>query len=503
MEEDQRHYMAIDLKSFYASVECVDRKMDPLSTYLVVADTSRTDKTICLAVTPALKALGVKGRPRLFEVEQQVSYINSLRKINQGWGGKAVNEKQLLQHPDWELSYLVATPRMARYMEISNRIYSIYLRFIAPEDIHVYSIDEVFIDLAPYSKLYKKTPKELAGIILKQVLQETGITATVGIGSNLYLAKIAMDMVAKKMPGDENGLRIAELDLLSYRRQLWEHRPITDFWRIGSGYANRLAQKGIYTMGDVARCSLGGKDTYYNQEMLFKLFGINAELLIDHAWGWEPCTLKDIKDYVPENNSVSMGQVLPEPYFFARGRLIALEMGESLSLELVARGVRTRQLGLMVSYDGASLKEILEKDALGYNGRVTNDHYGRQKPYHAQGTKNLSVYTCSSQLIRQCLGELFDGLVDRELLIRKINIVALAVRRDVTSGVGEWYEEQNLFETAEEQLFREKRIKEKKLQRTLLEIGATYGKNAILRGMNLLEGARTMERNQQIGGHKA
>lgn len=494
----QGRYMAIDLKSFYASVECVDRGLDPLTTFLVVADASRTNKTICLAVTPALKSFGVKGRPRLFEVEQQVSYINSLRLKPGGWKGKATDIKVLEQYPDWALSYLVATPRMARYMEISSYIYSIYLRFFAPEDIHVYSIDEVFMDLAPYQQLYKMSSQELAAVILQEVFKETGITATVGIGANLYLAKIAMDMVAKKLPGDEKGLRIAELDEKAYREMLWSHRPLTDFWRIGQGYAGKLARYGMFTMGDVAKCSLGAKDAYYSQKLLYKLFGVNAELLIDHAWGYEPVTIKDIKAYVPESNSVSIGQVLPEPYHYDRGRLIVLEMAECLSLELVGRGVKSRKLGLTISYDGESLKQDTS-----FSGRVVLDHYGRQRPYHAQGTKKLSVYTCSSKLLREGIGELYEEIVDRALLIRKISIVALEVIKNTAFQQKEYYEEQDLFETAEECRLREKTGKDEELQRTMLEISATYGKNAILRGMNLLEGARTIERNQQIGGHKA
>lgn len=495
MKEHSGLYMAIDLKSFYASVECVDRGLDPLTTFLVVADASRTNKTICLAVTPALKKFGVKGRPRLFEVEQQVNYINSLRLGRCGGRGSTTDEKLLLQHPDWTLNYWIAPPRMARYMEVSSIIYSIYLRFVAKEDVHVYSIDEVFIDLAPYREMYKLEPKLLARKILQEVLAETGITATVGLGTNLYLAKIAMDMVAKKLPADENGARIAELDELSYRKKLWDHRPLTDFWRIGAGYAGRLAKCGMYTMGDVARCSLGGKNTYYNQALLYKMFGVNAELLIDHAWGLENCNMKDIKAYVPENNSVSIGQVLPEPYYFDRGKLIVLEMGESLGLELVARRVKTKKLVLTISYDVENLKQP-EK----FLGRLVMDHYGRLKPFHAHGTQKLSVYTNSSRLLREALGELYENIVDRELSIRKINIAALEVLREELLSFSGGYEEQDMFE---EEGIREKRIKEEELQRTLLDIGSTYGKNAILRGMNLLEGARTQERNQQIGGHKA
>ena len=469
-----------------------------MTTYLVVADLSRTNKTICLAVTPALKELGVSGRPRLFEVEQQVKYLNGLRCLGKSLQGKATDKESLAQHPDWAVSYLVAAPRMARYLEISSKIYGIYLQFLAPEDIHVYSIDEVFIDLAPYKSLYKESPRELAGNVVQQILKETGITATVGIGSNLYLAKIAMDMVAKKLPGDKNGMRVAELDETDYRRLLWNHRPLTDFWRIGHGYEGKLSRLGLYTMGDVARCSLGNSSNYYNQELLYKLFGVNAELLIDHAWGYEPCSLKEIKGYIPENNSISVGQVLPEPYYYEKGHLIVLEMGDALSLELVARRLNTEAVSLTIGYDVINMKQEQQ-----YLGKVGLDHYGRTRPYHAHGTIRLGIYTNSSLRIRRALEELYEKITDKELLIRRINITALKVKNSTELSQGKLYEQMELFSEAEPESDERLLDKEENLQKAMLEIADVYGKNAILRGMNLLDGGRTKERNEQIGGHKA
>ncbi len=508
MEENKRSYIAIDLKSFYASVECVERGLDPLATNLVVADSSRTEKTICLAVSPSLKVYGIGGRARLFEVVQKINEVNLQRKYKaprRTFTGKSYNAPELENNPSLAVDYIVAPPQMSRYMEVSTHIYQIYLKYIAPEDIHVYSIDEVFIDATAYLKTYRLTAHELAVKMIRDVLKETGVTATAGIGTNMYLAKIAMDIVAKKMPADKDGVRVAELDEMSYRKQLWNHRPLTSFWRIGHGYASKLEEKGLYTMGDIARCSLGGKYDFYNEELLYKLFGINAELLIDHAWGYEPCTIEDIKSYRPENNSISTGQVLQCPYNFEKGKLIVREMTDLLTLDLVDKELVTDQIVLTVGYDIENLKDTSKLAA--YSGQVTTDHYGRQIPKSAHGSINLGQHTSSTRIITEKVMELYDRIVDPQLTVRRMYVVANHVINE--NNIEEPQAEQLDFFTDYEALERqkaeetEKLYREKNVQRALLGIKKKYGKNAVLKGMNLEEGATTIERNGQVGGHKA
>lgn len=367
-------YLSIDLKSFYASVECRERGLDPMKTNLIVADAGRTEKTICLAVSPSLKAYGIPGRPRLFQVVQKVREVNKERMRFASGGvftGSSCFDEELKSSPHLAVNYVIAPPRMALYMEYSTRIYKIYMKYIAPEDAHVYSIDEIFLDVTQYLDIYGMTARQLAEKIIRDVYQETGITATAGIGSNLYLSKIAMDIVAKHIQPDENGVRIAELDERSYRQLLWNHRPITDFWRVGKGYAKKLKEHGMFTMGDVARCSIGEPNNYHNEELLYRLFGVNAELLIDHAWGWEPCTMEDIKAYRPENNSIGSGQVLPCPYPTQKARLVVQEMTDLLVLDLVDKGLVTDQMVLTVGYDIENLSQETGRGA--YEGTVTTD----------------------------------------------------------------------------------------------------------------------------------
>lgn len=498
---DGRKYIAIDLKSFYASVECVERGLDPLRVNLVVADESRTEKTICLAVSPSLKAYGIPGRARLFEVVQTVQKINRERKRNSASGslcGKSYLDAEVKKNPALALDYLVAPPRMGLYMEYSTRIYNIYQEFIAPEDIHVYSIDEVFMDVTAYLGAYKMTARELAAKIIKEVYTRTGITATAGIGTNLYLCKVAMDIVAKRVPPDENGVRIAELDETSYRKLLWSHRPLTDFWRVGYGYARKLESYGILTMGDVARCSLR------NEDLLYKLFGVNAELLIDHAWGWEPCTIADIKAYRPESNSLGSGQVLKKPYPYEKGKLIVREMTELLVLDLVEKGLVTDQVVLTVGYDTENLTD--ERRRREYEGEITVDRYGRAIPKHAHGTLNLKGYTSSSRMIAEAAAELYDRIVDKRLLVRRMYVVFNRVvnQKDAPATAPRQLDlftdyEAESRKRAEEEAEREK---ERSLQKATLNIHKKFGKNALIKGMNLEEGATTQERNDQIGGHK-
>ena len=505
----QRQYIAIDLKSFYASVECVERKLDPMTTNLVVADVSRTEKTICLAVSPSLKAYGISGRARLFEVVQRVKEVNRERRCKAPGGqfiGSSYYATELNKHPELEAAYITATPRMAFYLEYSTRIYNIYLKYIAPEDIHVYSIDEVFMDVTNYLQTYRLSARELAAKIIREIFTFTGITATAGIGTNLYLCKVAMDIVAKHVPADENGVRIAQLDEMSYRKYLWDHRPLTDFWRVGGGYQRKLEENGLYTMGDIARCSLGGPREYHNEELLYRLFGINAELLIDHAWGWEPVTMDLIKTYKPETNCLSSGQVLQCPYDFKKGKLIVREMTDLLVLDLVDKKLVTDQMVLTVGYDIENLadKEIRK----GYKGEVTVDHYGRIVPKHAHGTANLNCQTSSTRLITDAVMELYDRIVDPKLLIRRVNIVANHLVEETAVKEAPAFEQLNLFtdyEALEKQHEEEnaRMEKERKLQEAMLSVKKKYGKNAMLKGMNLEEGAMTIERNNQIGGHKA
>ena len=505
----EKTYIAIDLKSFYASVECIERGLDPLKTNLVVADVSRTEKTICLAVSPALKKYGIPGRPRLFEVVQKVREAN-IRREKQApchwFSGTSFDETELNRSPELQISYIAAAPRMSRYMEYSTRIFDIYLRYIAPEDMHVYSVDEVFIDATAYLHTYGLTAHELALRMIRDVLRETGVTATAGIGTNMYLCKIAMDIVAKRMPADEDGVRIAELDEESYREQLWNHVPLTDFWRVGPGYAKKLREVGIYTMGDVARCSLGKDTDYYNEDLLYKLFGINAELLIDHAWGWEPATIAEIKAYRPEKNSLSTGQVLQCPYTAQKAKLIVREMTDLLVLDLVDKKLVTDQMVLTVGYDIESLTnpEIRRK----YHGEVTTDRYGRHVPKHAHGTANLSCQTSSTKLIMKAVEELYDRIINPDLLVRRITVVASRVVPEREADQKEVFEQLDLFtdyQALEQEREQEKQEldKEKRIQKAILDIQKKYGKNAVLRGMNFEEGATTRERNGQIGGHKA
>ena len=491
-------YIAIDLKSFYASVECVERGLDPLTTNLVVADAERTEKTICLAVTPSLKACGIGGRPRLFEVVQRVREINRERRRRapgRMLGIGSYNSEELKSHPSYRLDYITAPPQMAKYMEVSSRIYGIYLKYIAPEDIHVYSIDEVFIDATSYLAANKLTAREFAAMMISDVLKTTGITATAGIGTNLYLCKVAMDIVAKHIPADQNGVRIAKLDEMSYRRMLWEHRPLTDFWRVGGGYAKKLEQNGMFTMGDIARCSLE------NEELLYKLFGVNAELLIDHAWGWEPCTMADIKSYRPESNSLSTGQVLTEPYSFDKGRLIVREMADMLSLDLAEKGLVTSQLVLTVGYDveNFSTPHKLEN----YIGEITVDHYGRAVPKAAHGSINLSRQTASTKMIVRAAAELYDRIVRKDLTVRRMYVVANNVINERAAAENS-FEQLDLFTDYEAAAREEEKLsREKEMQKALLKIKRKYGKNAILKGMNFEDGATSIIRNKQVGGHRA
>lgn len=488
-----RQYLAIDLKSFYASVECVERKLDPLDTCLVVADASRTEKTICLAVSPSLKEYGTGGRPRLFEVVQKVREANYRR----GRNGKSYSKAVLDSHSDIAVDYIVAPPRMAYYIEYSTRIYEVYLRYIAPEDIHVYSIDEVIMDVTNYLQTYKMTAHELAVKMIREVLSETGITATAGIGTNMYLCKIAMDIVAKKMPADKDGVRIAELDEMSYRRQLWEHTPLTDFWRVGRGIANRLAKYGILTMGDIARCSLT------NEDFLYELFGVNAELLIDHAWGWEPVTMDYVKSYRPEAKSLSSGQVLTCAYTSAQARNVVLEMADSVSLELIDKRLVTDQLVLTVGYDIESLTnpEIRAK----YHGKITTDHYGRQVPVHAHGTINIDRHTSSGKILIGKVAELYDRIINPDLLVRRLT---LSINHLISDSIKDNPKtvQLDLF-TDYEELKRQQEIeeaelsKERRRQEAVLRIKKMFGKNAILKGLNYTDGATQRDRNQQIGGH--
>ena len=491
-------YVSIDLKSFYASVECQERGLDPNITNLVVADESRTSKTICLAVSPSLKAYKIPGRVRLYELIQKVNQINfeRRRKIKGSeFEGKSYNEIELKKNPKLELDYIIAPPRMAFYMKYSTKIYNIYLKYFSEEDIYVYSIDEIFCDITPYLKIYKMSAKDLVTKVIQDVYETTGITATAGIGTNLYLCKVAMDIVAKHAKADKNGVRIAGLDEMTYRKLLWSHMPITDFWRVGKGYSKKLEEHGIYTMGDVARTSLE------NEELLYKLFGINAELLIDHAWGYEPCTIKDIKSYKPASNSISSGQVLHCPYDCEKTRLIVKEMTELLALDLVEKHLVTDQIVLTIGYDVENLKNSSIRKL--YNGEITEDRYGRKVPKHAHGTVNLDHKTSSTKLIMEAVMNLYDRIINDKLLTRRINITANKVIRETEIDKNNEYEQIDLFTNYEEINKRKKQEeKEKNLQYTMINIKKKYGKNAILKGMNLVEGGTTIERNGQVGGHK-
>ena len=505
----QKYYIAIDLKSFYASVECIERGLDPLTTNLVVADASRTEKTICLAVSPSLKSFGVPGRPRLFEVVQKVKEANALRQMRapgQKPREKTWDARRLESDPGLAIDYIVAPPRMAHYMAFSTRIYEIYLRYIAPEDIHVYSIDEVFIDATPYLRTYGLTAHELAVKIIREVLAETGITATAGIGTNLYLCKVAMDIVAKHSQPDADGVRIAELTERSYRELLWDHRPLTDFWRVGRGYERKLEKVGLFTMGDVARCSIGDPNAFHNEALLYKLFGVNAELLIDHAWGWESCTMADIKAYRPQSSSLGSGQVLHCAYTAEKARLVVREMTDLLVLDLVEKGLVTDQMVLTIGYDMENLAD--PQRAQRYSGQVVMDHYGRKIPKHAHGSVNLPRLNSSTTIITGAVMELFDRIVDPNLLVRRVNIVAGRVLPRGAEQQEEEMIQMDLFSDMDAiQCRREEEDaaleRERRRQQAVIGIKKKYGKNAIIKGMNLEEGATAMDRNRQIGGHKA
>jgi len=511
MDMEQNTYIAIDLKSFYASVECVERGLNPITTNLVVADVSRTEKTICLAASPSLKAYGVPGRARLFEVIQRVREVNEKRRSGAPGGvftGESIDDTVLGASPQLAVSFLTAPPRMALYMEYSTRIYNIYLNYVAPEDIHVYSIDEVFMDVTHYLGTYGISAHELAKRMIADVLEQTGITATAGIGTNLYLCKVAMDIMAKHVEPDADGVRIAELDEESYRRNLWAHQPLRDFWRVGRGYAKKLEENGLCTMGDVARCSIGKATDYYNEDLLYDLFGVNAELLIDHAWGWEPCAMADIKAYKPQSSSIGSGQVLHCPYPFEKARLLVREMADLLALDLVEKGLVTDQIVLTVGYDKKSLDDPGIRKR--YRGPVTKDHYGRRVPKHAHGTANLKRKSSSARMITEAVMELYEQIVDKSLLVRRIYITANHVADERAQACGEAaeYEQFELFTDyearQEEQEAEEAALaRERKMQEAVLNIKKRFGKNAVLKGMNLEEGAMTVQRNKQIGGHKA
>lgn len=500
MQEIENHiYVSIDLKSFYASVECNERGLDPLTTNLVVADSSRTEKTVCLAVSPSLKSYGIAGRARLFEVIQKVKEINFTRKLKaprQTFTGPSYDNTALQKNNDLELSYIVAPPRMSYYMKYSANIYNIYLKWFSPEDIYVYSIDEVFIEVTHYLKIYNMKVRDLVTEVLKDIYQNTGITATAGIGTNLYLSKIAMDIVAKHVKANENGVRIAALDEMTYRKMLWNHRPLTDFWRVGRGYLKKLESHGIYTMGDIARTSIN------NEELLYKLFGINAELLIDHAWGYEPCTLDLVKSYKPASNSICSGQVLHCPYNYEDTKLIVKEMAELLSLDLVDKNLVTNQLVLTIGYDIENLSNPSISNL--YNGEITTDAYGRKVPKHAHGTINLSHQTSSTKIIMEATLELYQRIINKNLLVRRLNITANNLVSSSDLNLIKTYEQIDLFtdyHQKEENLKKEQT--EKELQKAFISIKKKYGKNAIIKGMNLQESGTTIQRNNQIGGHQS
>ena len=503
MEKKKRTYIAIDLKSFYASVECVERNLDPLTTNLVVADVSRTEKTICLAVTPSLKQYGISGRARLFEVIQRLQGINNQRKDSvpsHRLTGKSCSDIELKAHSDWAVDYIAVPPRMAHYIEVSSKIYCIYLKYIAAEDIHVYSIDEVFMDVTNYLDSYKMTAHELAIKMIRDVLKQTGITATAGIGTNLYLAKVAMDIMAKKTPPDKDGVRIAELDEMTYRQKLWNHRPITAFWRVGKGIAQSLSRYGIDTMGKIALMS------EYNEDLLYNLFGVNAELLIDHAWGWEPCTMDVIKAYRPEKNSFSNGQVLSSPYDNKKARVVIMEMADNMALKLVSLRLVTDQVTIYVGYD----TENLTNDAIraNYHGEIKANFYGKMVPKPAHGTANLPHPTSSTRLITEAITKLYDEIVDKNLLIRRLNITVNNVIPEEKAIQENSTTQLNLFidyeqKRKQEQKEKKRLEKERRLQETQISIKKRFGKNSILRGLNFEEGATAKERNNQIGGHKA
>ena len=492
-------YIAIDLKSFYASVECRERGLNPLTTNLVVADSSRTEKTICLAVSPSLKQYGISGRSRLYEVVQKVKEINAQRRLkspNHVFTCTSYDDIALKNNSDLELAYIIAPPRMKYYMEYSTKIVNIYLKWFSIEDIFIYSIDEVFIDITHYLKTYNCTPRELATKVVQNVLEETGITATCGIGTNMYLAKVAMDIVAKHVEPNKFGVRIAGLDERAYRKYLWNHKPLTDFWRVGKGISQKLEKNGMFTMGDVAMQSVR------DDEKLFKLFGINAELLIDHSWGYEPCTIDSVKSYKPITNSLSSGQVLKEPYDYTKTRLIVKEMAELLSLELVKKDLLTSKLVLEIGYDVCNLSKTVLSSL--YNGEIKLDYYGRKVPKHAHGTINIDHKTSSTKIIIDKFVELYDRIINKELYIRRVTLSACDVVNEEDYKNNLIYEQMNMFiDYKELAKKRQKERAEKSLQKVVIDIKSKYGKNAILKGMNFVDGGTTIERNGMIGGHKS
>lgn len=498
----QDWYIAIDLKSFYASAECVLRNLDPLTTNLVVADPSRTEKTICLAVSPSLKVYGIPGRARLFEVVEKVKLVNAQRRMcapGHVLDRTSTDDTQVRRDAGTALDYIVAPPQMAWYMEFSARIFSIYLRHVAPEHIHPYSIDEVFIYATPYLTMHGCDAPGFARMLMAEVLAETGITATAGVGTNLYLAKIAMDIVAKHAAPDGSGARMGILDEERYKRTLWNHTPITDFWRIGRGTANRLAKIGIHTMGDIARCSLGGDNEIHNEELLYRTFGVNAQLLIDHAWGYEPCRMEHIKAYKPQSNSLSSGQVLTCPYTWEKTRLVVREMADDLALDLVTKGLNTDLLTLTVGYDVENLLDPGRRER--YTGEVTTDFYGRQVPKAAHGSFRLPEPTASTRAIIDGVLAVFDRTVNPELLVRRLNISANVSSQK--SNQTQYTQLDFFFDDAEKQAKEAAAARERRRQQAVLQIKNRFGKNAILKGCDLEEGATARERNSQIGGHKA
>ncbi|MBR1386655.1 MAG: DNA methylase [Bacilli bacterium] len=494
-------YACVDLKSFYASCECVERGLDPLNTNLVVADSKRTEKTICLAVTPSLKRYGLNGRSRLYEVLTKIKEINELRKKKNKapLSGKSYLKSEIDKNNNLEVDFIIAPPKMAKYMEYSNKIYNIYLKYLSKDDIFVYSIDEVFCDLTNYLKYYKKTAEELITMIINDIYKTTGITATAGIGENLYLAKIAMDIVAKHKDANKYGVRIAYLDEMKYRKLLWNHEPITDFWRVGVGISNRLKENGMYTMGDVALNSIK------NEDLLYSLFGINAELLIDHAWGYEPCTIKDIKSYVPTTTSLSKGQVLTCPYIYKDARLVTREMVELLTLEMVEKNYITDTLVLTIGYDIENLKRSDIKTL--YSGEYTKDHYGRTVPKQSHGTIRINHKTSSTKIITEHFIALFDRIANPLLLVRRINIAVanLEIKEEKKERLLKQFSLFDDFEKVDTKIKKEKEdeITENKIQKVIINIKNKYGKNSILKGMNLEHNATTIERNKQIGGHRS
>lgn len=518
-----RIYVAIDLKSFYASSECVEHGFPPLSTHLVVADQERTDKTICLAISPSLKAYGLPGRARLFEVKAKLKEINAVRRAAAPGGvltGKSYDAKALAANPNLAADVFIAKPRMSHYLAMSAKIYGIYLKYVSAEDIHVYSVDEVFMDVTGYLRAYGKGVEEMTRDIIRDIHTQTGITATAGIGTNMYLAKVAMDIVAKHIQAGEDGIRIARLDEMSYRRLLWNHRPLTDFWRVGRGYARKLEAHGLATMGDIARCSIGRADEYYNEDLLYKMFGVNAELLIDHAWGWEPCEIADIRSYEPGAHSISSGQVLTGPADYATARLITKEMADALALDLVDKSVLTNRLTLAVGYDIGSLdsskldscadyamKRAAERAAKSYQGPVTIDRFGRKVPKSAVGSIGLGDFTSSSARIREAMTMLYERIVDSRLLVRRLTVIADDVATPEELAAGKRYEQLDLFGDDGAQSYGSDSTSEKDgehdIQRALLDVKRKFGRNAVIKAMDMEDGATGQDRNRQIGGHRA